>query len=138
MLTFGQWINNQDTPSLDGDEKTTALIEVENPTDGTIVGTVPAGGPLDAQAALEAARKAQPAWAKTPAKQRAQLLKDLANIVRANRDALAETLASEQSKEWGLATVEIDAAATYYDMYAGFVYSFPGEILQSDNAGENM
>ena len=31
-----------------------------------------------------------------------------------------------------------DAVATYYEFYAGLAYSWEGEILQSDNVGENI
>lgn len=136
MLTFGQWIDNKDTASLDDADG--ATIDIENPTDGSIVGKVPAGGPKDAQAALQSAARAQPAWAKVPAKQRAQVLKDIAQIIRDNRDALAETLLMEQAKVEGLAQVEVDATAAYFDMYAGSLYSFPGEIVQSDSPDEKI
>lgn len=133
MLTFGQWINNKETPSLDS-----ATIDVENPSDGSIVGRVPAGCAADAEAALAAAKKAQPAWAKTPVGDRAKVLKGIATVIRENREDLFETLISEQSKVQGLAEVEIDATANYYDYYAGLAYSWEGEIIQSDNVGENI
>lgn len=133
MLTYGQWIENKFVSSKDD-----AIIEVENPTTGKIIGKVPAGCTADAKVALSAAKKAQVSWAKTPVNIRAKLLKDLATIIRENRESLIETLISEQSKVKGLAAVEIDVTATYLEYYAGLAYSFEGEILQSDNVGENI
>lgn len=104
MLTFGQWINNKETPSLDA-----ATIDVENPTDNSIVGKVPAGCAADAEAALTSAKKAQVAWAKVPVGTRAKVLKGFAEVIRGCREELIETLISEQSKVAGLATVEIGA-----------------------------
>ena len=104
MLTFGQWIDNKETPSLDA-----ATIDVENPTDGSIVGKVPAGCAADAEAALASAKKAQVAWAKVPVGTRAKVLKGFANVIRECREDLIETLIAEQSKVEGLATVEIGA-----------------------------
>lgn len=104
MLTFGQWINNKETPSLDA-----ATIDVENPTDGSIVGKVPAGCAADAEAALTSAKKAQVAWAKVPVGARAKVLKGFAEVIRGCREELIETLIAEQSKVAGLATVEIGA-----------------------------
>jgi lactaldehyde dehydrogenase/glycolaldehyde dehydrogenase len=48
------------------DGRSRERIAVENPADESVVGTVPAGTPEDAVAALEAARRAQPAWAALP------------------------------------------------------------------------
>ena len=31
-----------------------------------------------------------------------------------------------------------DAVAGYYEYYAGLAYSWEGEIIQSDNVGENI
>ena len=104
MLTFGQWINNKETPSLDA-----ATIDVENPTDNSIVGKVPAGCAADAEAALTSAKKAQVAWAKVPVGTRAKVLKGFAEVIRGCREELIETLIAEQSKVAGLATVEIGA-----------------------------
>ena len=144
VLTFGQWINNQDTPSVADTDATTGTtttttIEVENPTDGTTVGIVPAGTAADAAAALQSAQAAAPAWAKTPVSVRATLLRGLATIVRQHRAALAETLVQEQAKMASLAAIEVDAVATYFEFYAGLAYTgFEGEIVPSDNVGEHI
>ena len=130
---FRQWIGNNSVDSLES-----ATIEVENPSDGSILGVVPAGCEADALLALEAAKNAQPAWAKKPVVQRAKVLKAFASIIRENRKELIHSLASEQAKVEGLATVEIDVTADYFDFYAGLAYSYEGEILQSDNPGENI
>lgn len=116
MLTFGQWINNKETPSLDA-----ATIDVENPTDGSIVGKVPAGCAADAEAALTSAKKAQVAWAKVPVGARAKVLKGFAEVIRGCREELIETLIAEQSKVAGLATVEIGAFC-YALLHALHVY----------------
>lgn len=88
--------------------------------------------------AAQLAKKAQPAWAKTPATTRAALLKGFASIIREHRLELIQTLADEQAKIQPLAEVEIDVTATYFDYYAGLALTYEGEILQSDNVGENI
>ena len=108
MLTFGQWINNKETPSLDA-----ATIDVENPTDNSVVGKVPAGCAADVEAALTSAKKAQVAWAKVPVGTRAKVLKGFAAVIRECREDLIETLIAEQSKVAGLATVEIGAFSLF-------------------------
>mmetsp|Transcript_35116 Transcript_35116/g.69219 ORF Transcript_35116/g.69219 Transcript_35116/m.69219 type:complete len:484 (+) Transcript_35116:115-1566(+) len=132
-ITFGQWIGNRDVPSLDA-----ATIDVENPTDQSILGTVPAGCAGDADAALALAAEAQPAWAKVPSSGRAKILTQLAEVTRECREELIDSLCAEQAKVRGLATVEVDCMATYFERYAAMAHSYEGEIVQSDQVGETI
>ncbi|MDR3252059.1 MAG: aldehyde dehydrogenase [Tannerella sp.] len=116
----------------------TEWIEVENPYTGEIIARAPKGGAEEANAALEAAHKAQPAWAATTAAYRAGYLKQMAASIRANRVELAKTLASEQAKILPLAQVEIDFTADYFDYYAGWARIYEGEIINSDRPNENI
>ena len=132
-LAFDQFIGNTFQPSADP-----GRIDVENPTDHSILGTVPSGSAQDATKALDLAKKAQPAWAKKPVIQRATILQKMATIIRDNRQELIETLCQEQAKILPLATVEVDCTADYFDMYAGMARTIEGEIIPSDNAGEQI
>ena len=110
-----------------------ATIDVEDPTTGALIGKVPEGTAADAHAALVAAKEAQPAWAKTAPAARGEALKAMARVIRANRVELAELLAKEQAKVAGLAQVEIDFTAEYFDYYAGWARIYEaGEIISSD------
>ena len=116
-----------------------AHIDVEDPSTGALIGTVPEGTPADAHAALRAAKAAQPAWTKTSAARRGEALKAMARVIRANRVELAELLASEQAKVAGLAQVEIDFAAECFDYYAGWARIYEaGEIISSDDPNEHI
>lgn len=133
-LAYGQFIGNKFHPSADP-----GRIDVENPTDHSILGTVPSGCSQDAFNAIDLAKKAQPAWARKPAVQRASVLKAFAKIIRDNRMALIETLSKEQAKILPLATVEVDCTAEYFEMYAGLARTMEaGEIIPSDNPGEQI
>jgi NAD-dependent aldehyde dehydrogenases len=133
MRTYRQYIDGtfQDSRSKD-------LIEVLNPYTEQVIATAPAGDAADAEKALAAAQKAQPAWAARTASDRASFLKKMAAAIRANRVELARLLAEEQAKVIGLAQVEIDVTADYFDYYAGWATKYEGEILQSDRPGENI
>ena len=116
-----------------------AIIDVEDPTTGALIGKVPEGTAADAHAALVAAKEAQPAWAKTAPAARGEALKAMARVIRANRVELAELLASEQAKVAGLAQVEIDFTAEYFDYYAGWARIYEaGEIISSDDLCGNQ
>ncbi len=120
------------------DSNSTDKIEVLNPFTEQIVAEAPKGDAVDAAAAIEAAKKAQPAWAAKTAAERASYLKKMAEVIRANRVELARTLTEEQAKVSGLAQVEIDVTAEYFDYYAGWARKYEGEIIQSDRPKESI
>ena len=133
MKTYQQFINGSLVNSHSSE-----WIEVENPYTGEIISRVPKGDNEDAYAALDAAQKAQAAWAAKPAPERAGYLKQMAALIRVNRIELAKTLACEQAKVLPLAQVEIDFTADYFDYYAGWARIYEGEIIQSDRFNENI
>ncbi|GGN18727.1 aldehyde dehydrogenase family protein [Streptomyces fuscichromogenes] len=71
------------------------VIEVVNPVDEQVVGRVPAGGALDVDTAVRAARAALPAWAATPPAERAARLGGLRDVLAARQDEIAETVTAE-------------------------------------------
>ena len=133
MKTYQQFINGALVNSHSSE-----WIEVENPYTGEIISRVPKGNSEDAYEALDAAQKAQKAWAARPAAERAGYLKQMAALIRANRIELAKTLVAEQAKVLPLAQVEIDFTADYFDYYAGWARIYEGEIIQSDRFNENI
>ena len=112
--------------------------EVENPYTGSTIALAQKANKADVDMALEAAKKAQVDWAKQPAVARGAVLKQLAEVIRANRVELAKILASEQAKVLPLAQVEVDFTADYFDYYAGWARIYEGEIIQSDRPKENI
>ncbi|WP_397445667.1 aldehyde dehydrogenase [Polaribacter sp. R77954] len=120
------------------DSKATSVIEILNPCTEEVISTISTGTVEDANNALEAAQAAQPAWEALPAIQRAAFLHKMANVIRENRVFLAETLSKEQAKVIGLAQVEIDVTADYFDYNAGWARRIEGEIIQSDREKEHI
>src|SRR3712207_5695961 len=87
--------------------------EVENPANEFVFASVPAGTAEDANDALEAARRAQPAWAALPPIVRAGYVTDLAAAVKRDKAHLARTVVLEQGKPLNQAEGEIDAVITF-------------------------
>lgn len=115
-----------------------ALIDVHNPATQELLARVP-DAPTDVvDQAVQAARAAQPAWARLPAIQRAQHLRSLAAKIREHRDALAHTITREQGKVLPLARVEVDFTADYLDYMSEWARRIEGEVLTSDRAGESI
>jgi acyl-CoA reductase-like NAD-dependent aldehyde dehydrogenase len=87
LLIGGRWR----APSSDG------RIEVRSPHDQSPVGTVPAAAPADADAAVEAARRAarSPEWAGTTPKERADLLRRVSAGLQSRSADLAALITDE-------------------------------------------
>ncbi|MDB5860385.1 MAG: aldehyde dehydrogenase [Ramlibacter sp.] len=116
-----------------------ATTQVINPATGETIAEVPVAIDDDAQAALEAARRAQPGWAALPQVERARRLGRVAGLVRADSERLARLVSLEVGKPMRESRFEIDGwTAGFFDYFASFGRAATGEILPSDNRGEEV
>ena len=113
-------------------------LEVVNPATGEVISEFPEGTAEDVNRAVLAAERAQKSWAALPAIRRAAYLREIASLLRTNRESLARVITEEQGKILSLAQVEVDFSADYLDYMAEFARRFEGEIIQSDRPGENI
>lgn len=113
-------------------------VEVSNPATQAVLGHVPDASMSTVSAAVDAARKAQPAWGRLPAIQRANALRAISAKVRQHRERLAALIVAEQGKTQGLAAVEVDFTADYIDYMAEWARRLEGEVLTSDRPGESI
>lgn len=84
----GKWI-----PAQSG-----ATIVSRNPATGETLGVVPASDARDVARAVDAAARAFEKWRKTPAPHRAEILRHVAEIIRARKQSLGELLTREMGK----------------------------------------
>lgn len=75
-----------------------ATFPVENPATNEIIAHVADGGPEDAALAIEAAGRAQTAWARSTPRERADILRRAFELVIANTDRLAAIMTAEMGK----------------------------------------
>jgi lactaldehyde dehydrogenase/glycolaldehyde dehydrogenase len=115
-----------------------ASIEVSNPATLDFLTRIPNSTPATVASAVQAARAAQPAWAKIPAIQRAAALRKISAKVREHRERLARVITQEQGKVLSLAQTEVDFTADYIDYMAEWARRLEGEVLTSDRAGESI
>lgn len=80
------------------------------PADGTLLCRLARSGTEDVNAAVVAARAAQPAWAERTPVERGEILRELAQLLRERRDEAAEIVVAETGKPLELALGETDAA----------------------------
>lgn len=112
--------------------------EVDNPANEDIIAVTPAGTEATAGEALEAARRAQPAWAALPAIERGRAVQALADAVRDEAELLARIVVAEQGKPLDQARGEVAAAETFLRYAAEQARRIEGEILPSDVPDEEI
>jgi len=93
-------------------------IAVLNPATGGQIGLIPTGTPEDAARAVAAARAALPAWRRTPAADRAALVKEAARKTRERARELAEIVVMENGKPFEDALGGVEAARGTLEQYA--------------------
>ena len=97
---------------------TLATLSVRSPADGSLVREVPLQGEAEVQSAVARSRAAQSAWAATPIRKRAARLRDLARVLEARGDGIADSVRSETGKPRTEALAEIVVAVELLRYYA--------------------
>lgn len=93
-------------------------IEVTNPADGTIVGSVPRLSAGEVETAIGAAQAAFLSWAKLAAKERSIILRCWFDLITLNADDLAAIMTAEQGKPLAEAKGEVLYAASFVEWFA--------------------
>jgi RHH-type proline utilization regulon transcriptional repressor/proline dehydrogenase/delta 1-pyrroline-5-carboxylate dehydrogenase len=83
-----------------------------------VVAVAPMATEADVDAAVAAARDAFPAWSRTPAAQRADILVAAAEWLRSRRAELAALAVRECAKPWGEADADVCEAIDFLEFYA--------------------
>ena len=106
-------------------------FDVDNPADGSIVGSVPDMGAAETRRAIEAANAALPAWRALPAKERSKILRKWFDLIVANADDLALILTTEQGKPLAEARGEIVYGASFVEWFAEEAKRVYGDVIPS-------
>ncbi|MEY4848536.1 MAG: glutarate-semialdehyde dehydrogenase DavD [Pseudomonadota bacterium] len=115
-----------------------ATVDIRNPADGSIVGTVPVMRGGETRRAIEAAARALPEWSKRTAKERATVLRRFAEAMITNADDLAIIMTSEQGKPLAEARGEIGYAASFLEWFAEEGKRVYGEIIPTFRADARL
>ncbi|EKN4706141.1 NAD-dependent succinate-semialdehyde dehydrogenase [Yersinia ruckeri] len=113
-------------------------FDVVNPATGEMVAQVAKAGKRETEAAIKAAHDAFPAWRKTPAKQRAEILQRWYQLMVENRDYLAALMVAEQGKPLKEALGEVEYAASFIQWFSEQAKRANGEIIPPTKAGSRI
>lgn len=111
-------------------------IEIRNPATGEVVDRVPKGNSEDVQRAVEAARRALPAWSALPSARRGEILYKAVHLVQEQESELARLLTQEQGKPLSESAREIRRFAHTLEHYAGLAKNIRGGHIPSLDDGK--
>jgi succinate-semialdehyde dehydrogenase/glutarate-semialdehyde dehydrogenase len=117
---------------IDGQWRVSAeTYAVCNPATGEVIANVARGGAKETQLAIDAARKALPAWRALTAKERGARVKRWGELMVAHREALGTLLTREQGKPLVEAFGEVAYAASFFEWFAEEAKRAYGDVIPS-------
>ena len=124
----GQW--------LAADQQQT--FAVINPATGDIVADAPLCGAAETERAINAAQTALPAWRALTAKDRANLLRRLFQLMIDNQQDLARILTAEQGKPLAEAEAEITYSASFIEWFAEEAKRNYGDVIPTPSSDKRI
>ncbi|MEJ9216974.1 NAD-dependent succinate-semialdehyde dehydrogenase [Paenibacillus glucanolyticus] len=122
----GQWVQTEEQ------------MDVYNPADGKVIGTVPKGGKREAQQAVDAAAAAFLDWSGRTANDRGELLRRWHQLITDHTDELARIMTTEQGKPLKEAAGEIRYANSFVDWYAEEGKRIYGETIPGSSSRQRI
>lgn len=120
LFIDGQWVDGG------------PLMEVTNKYSGEVIGAIPTARREDVDAAIAAAQRAARVMADMPAHRRSDILRGAANLMQANRQELARTIAAEAGKAFKFAAGEVDRAISTFTFASEEAKRLHGETIPLD------
>jgi succinate-semialdehyde dehydrogenase/glutarate-semialdehyde dehydrogenase len=130
---YGIFIDNAWGGAADG-----RTFVVTNPATGAALVAIPDAGADETRAAIDAASRAFPAWAATPAVQRAEMLRKVAALMMESRERLAAIMTLEQGKPLSESRGEIAYSASFFAWFAGEGERIYGQLVPASAANKRI
>jgi malonate-semialdehyde dehydrogenase (acetylating)/methylmalonate-semialdehyde dehydrogenase len=106
------------------------LLDVMNPSNGSVLSRVPLSGAAELEAAVAAATAALPAWSGTPIKERVQVFYRYRALLERHFDELASLITEEHGKVSSEAEAEVLKAIELTEFACSLPQIVPGEVLE--------
>jgi betaine-aldehyde dehydrogenase len=113
---------------------------IHNPATDEQIGTVSRANADDVRRAVEVAHRrfVEGVWRKAPVRRRRDVLRAIADLIRADQERLAGLESANAGKPIAAARGEIGAVAATFDYYAGAVDKFHGQTIPGNADGTLM
>jgi len=115
-----------------------AVLDVTNPADQTVLGTVPNMGEAETREAIAAAQAAWPEWRSKTAKERAAIMRRWFDLIMANQQDLAVLVTAEQGKPLAESRLEVAYGASFIEWFAEEAKRVYGDIIPEPKPGQRI
>jgi succinate-semialdehyde dehydrogenase/glutarate-semialdehyde dehydrogenase len=122
----GQWVDGNGT------------LDVIDPSDGSVIAKVATAGDAEIEAALTAADRAAPAWAKTAPRVRGEILRKAFELMTQEADYLAELISKENGKALPDARGEVAYAAEFFRWFSEEAVRIAGDFRMSPSGDKRI
>jgi succinate-semialdehyde dehydrogenase/glutarate-semialdehyde dehydrogenase len=122
----GQWVDGNGT------------LDVIDPSDGSVIAKVATAGDAEIEAALAAADRVAPAWAKTAPRVRAEMLRKAFELMTQEADYLAELISKENGKALPDAKGEVAYAAEFFRWFSEEAVRIAGDFRMSPSGDKRI
>jgi succinate-semialdehyde dehydrogenase/glutarate-semialdehyde dehydrogenase len=113
-------------------------FDVLDPADGSVLAAVADASVDDAADALDAAVTAQEAWARTPPRERGEILRSTFELVASRADDFAELMSLEMGKTVKEAKGEVSYGNEFFRWYAEEAVRIHGRWMQAPAGGSRL
>jgi succinate-semialdehyde dehydrogenase/glutarate-semialdehyde dehydrogenase len=111
---------------------------VHNPFNDAVLGSVPDFNADDTKQAIEAADKAWPAWKAMTAKERGDIMKKWASLIRDNKEDLAIIMTLEQGKPLAESRGEVDYGNSFNEWFAEEGRRAYGDVIPAFKKNQHL
>ena len=117
---------------IGGEWRTTAqTLPVVNPSTEDEIGRLPIAAPADLHDALQAADHGFAIWRATAPRDRADLIREAARLMRERQDEIAHSITLEHGKPYPQARLEVIRGAEFFEWDAGEAVRTYGRVIPS-------
>lgn len=106
-------------------------IPVVNPATEETIGQLPVAGPTELDEALAAATDGFALWSRTPPRDRADLIRRAATLMRERQDEIANSITLEHGKPYPQARLEVIRGCEFFEWDAGEAVRTYGRVIPS-------
>lgn len=114
------------------------VIEIRNPADHSLLGSVPSLSGKEVDQAIASAEQAMALWRKESAATRSAILRRWYELMIVSSEDLAAILTAEQGKPRKEAAGEIAYAASYIEWFAAEALRIEGEVIPSPSSDKRF
>jgi aldehyde dehydrogenase (NAD+) len=115
-----------------------ALLESKSPVDGHVIGTVHLGGAQDYDKVVDTAHEAFLVWRNLPAPKRGEIIRQMGDRLRLNKDALGKLVSYEMGKSLQEGLGEVQEMIDICDFAVGLSRQLYGLTMHSERPLHRM